>query len=584
MQNTAFAVLITPLYIITFEPHKLITTMKKFILTQLAIAAGIGLQAQVEITTKSIDLQSINKHKNWFIKGASQDSITKKTQINFVQSECDVSTSADASYVYTTYHGVKYKVDRLIFDENYNLVETINKKYESTKEALLNNELIFGKKYTIPYDATFPYTIDNSYLFTTVVTYGFTSGKDVVSSYVGLKLRGSSNLGMNYCGDDIKRTEVSGASNRQSKGETWYPIYSNPVPNGGNILYSTVGVLKEEKQHYIFRKFDADLNLTKEQTFTFDHQCLITAKTIEKAPGEFDYVFIAIPINYKKSKLKVTAANNYEYFYIDGSTYEIKEHAIFTAPKTRWVVDKAIRENNATYLIGGCGENNTAYTDVKGSTESDFENLQVAKFENGKLVYIKSTSNKELVGALKTSQEFKHNSTISLSMIGTSLHVINNKLIYQGRQYEAGSSGYAVMGQAVGGTKYLGLQAFVISESGNLDAVISVKGENIGSSISFSKDGNKFYWFAYDMEKYNKFKDGTMYANKSKFLITSLSAITFDLARNSISKFQNFENEEWAISYSNPFLMENNDQILMLGHKITKKAKEGEIVFITLKK
>lgn len=558
--------------------------MKKLILILIITGTFLSSKAQVEVTTKSIDLEPLKKHKNWFIKGASQDPITKRTQINFVQSVCDVSKSSDASYIYTTYNGVKYSVDKLIFDENYNVVETINKKYESTKEALLNNELLFGKKYTIPYDPYFPFSIDNSYMFTTVVTYGFTAGKDVVSSFIGLKLKGSSSQGMNYCGDDIKRTEVSSGANRQSKGETWYPMYSNPVPNGGNILYSTVGVIKENKQHYIFRKFNSDLEILKEQTFTFDHQCLITVKTIEKAPGIYDYVFIAIPANFKKSKINLTAANNYEYFYIDGDSYEIKEHVKFTAPKTRWVIDKVLRENNTTYIIGGCGNNNTTYTDMKGATESDFENLQVAKFEGGQLLYIKSTSNKELLSTLKSSEDYKSNSKISLSMISTSFHLANNKLVYQGRQYEGGATGYAVMGQAVGGAKYLGLQAFVINETGNVDAVLSVKGENIGSSISFSKDNNKFFWFAYDMEKYNKFKDGMMYGNKSKFLVTSISAITFDLTTNKILKHQNLENEEWAVSYTNPFLMENEDQILLLGHKLTKKAKESEIVFITIKK
>ena len=67
-------------------------------------------------------------------------------------------------------------------------------------------------------------------------------------------------------------------------------------------------------------------------------------------------------------------------------------------------------------------------------------------------------------------------------------------------------------------------------------------------------------------------------------LVTSISAITFDLTTNKILKHQNLENEEWAVSYTNPFLMENEDQILLLGHKLTKKAKESEIVFITIKK
>lgn len=557
--------------------------MKKTIITSVLGISFMALNAQVEVTSKNFDLESQNKHKSWFIKGANTDKETGKTYINFVKGQCDVSTTSDASFIYTNYKGVKYNVEKLIFDKDFNYLETVSKKYESTAEAILDNIPIFGKKFNIPYDPFFPYQIDNTYMFTTVVTYGYTAGKDIVSSYVGLKLRGSESMGLNYCDDIVKRYGESGAANRQSKGEKWYPIYSNPVPNGGNILYSTVGVLKEDKQHYVFRKFDKDLNLLKEQTFTFDYQCLITAKSIEKAPGIYDYVFISMPLN-GKSKAKTVAPYNYEYFYIDGETYEIKEQVKFTAPNTRWFIDQVIRNNNSTYIIGGCADNNKEYTDVKGSGDDDFQNLQVAKFENGNLVYIKSHLNKDLVASLKTSKEFESNSKVSSRMVGTTLNVSNNKLIYQGRSFKGGTSGFAVVGQPIGGASYLGLQAFVLNEDGGIDAVLSSKGENLGSSVSFSNDGKKLHWFSYDMEKYNKFKDGVMYANKSKFLINSLAVISYDFDAKNISKFQNLENEEWAISHNNPFLMEDENKIIMLGYKITKKAKESEVVFITIKK
>lgn len=550
--------------------------MKKTIASALVGLTSLTLHAQVEVTTKNFDLESQDKHKNWLIRGANVDSVSGQTQINFVQPKCNASHSSDGSNNYTTYRGMSHKVDRLIFDANFDYVKTENKEYGSTAEAMLSNELLFGKKYNVPYDPFFPYMIDNSFMFTTVVTYGFSAGKEVVSSIVGLKVQGCSEIPARY--------EVNSAANRQSKEEKWYPMYSNPVPNGGNILYSTVGVLKEEKQHYVFRKFDKDINLIREQTFTFDYQCLMQAKAIERSPGVFDYVFIATPYKYKKSKLRVAAANQYEYFYVDGTTYEIKEHVVFTAPNTKWTLDKVIHENNATYLIGGCSANNTDYTELKGPTEDVYQNLQVAKFENGKLIFIKSTLNKDLVAALKVNDQYASNSKISVQMAGSSLHLVNNQLIYQGRQFKAGKAGVSVLGQPVGGSGFLGIQAFIINDQGTVETILSKKGENIGSSVSFSKDGQKVFWFSYDMGKYNKFKDGMMYANKSKFLISGLSVISFDLSSQKIANYQDLVNDDWAISYANPILMETDDKILMLGHKITKKAKESEIVFITIKK
>lgn len=156
-------------------------------------------------------------------------------------------------------------------------------------------------------------------------------------------------------------------------------------------------------------------------------------------------------------------------------------------------------------------------------------------------------------------------------MLGTTLNLAGNKLVYQGRQY-------------VSGTNFPGLQAFVINDKGSIETVLSMKGEDLGSSASFSKDGNKFYWFSYDMGKYNKFKDGIISASKSKFLVNSLAVVTFDLPNNQIASYQNLENEDWAISHTNPFLMEDENKILMLGYKITKKAKESEVVFVSIKK
>lgn len=546
--------------------------MKKSIVLGLFSTLLFNANAQVEITTKSLDLESVNKQKNWFVKGAGVDRTTGKTYLNFTKTICDVDKKVDGNMLVTTYHGLRYDVDKLYFDESLNYVETVSKKYASTKEAVEDGILIFGKKLTIPYDPFFPYELTNAHLFTTVVTYGYSAGADVVSSYVGIDVNGTTKLGLDYCIENLKRHKGSSTANRQSKGEKWYPIYSNPVPNGGNMLYSTVGVIGEDKQHYIFRKFDKDLNLVKEQTFTFDYQCIIVAKSIEKSPGQFDYVFVALPLEVKKSKIKVTAANNYEYFYIDGNTYDIKEHVTFQAPKSRWVIDKVIHENNATYIIGGCSNSNTEYTDyAKGPSDNDYQNLQVAKFENGKLVYINSASNSDLQNVLKTSDQFKSTSKITTKMLGTTLNLAGNKLVYQGRQY-------------VSGTNFPGLQAFVINDKGSIETVLSMKGEDLGSSASFSKDGNKFYWFSYDMGKYNKFKDGIISASKSKFLVNSLAVVTFDLPNNQIASYQNLENEDWAISHTNPFLMEDENKILMLGYKITKKAKESEVVFVSIKK
>ncbi len=49
--------------------------MKKFISTCAGFLISFVIHAQVEVTTKSFELASQNKHKNWFIIEAGRDSI-----------------------------------------------------------------------------------------------------------------------------------------------------------------------------------------------------------------------------------------------------------------------------------------------------------------------------------------------------------------------------------------------------------------------------------------------------------------------------------------------------------------------------
>ncbi|MCU0422329.1 MAG: hypothetical protein MUC81_05905 [Bacteroidia bacterium] len=52
-----------------------IMNMKKFISTCAGFLISFVIHAQVEVTTKSFELASQNKHKNWFIIEAGRDSI-----------------------------------------------------------------------------------------------------------------------------------------------------------------------------------------------------------------------------------------------------------------------------------------------------------------------------------------------------------------------------------------------------------------------------------------------------------------------------------------------------------------------------
>jgi len=354
------------------------------------------------------------------------------------------------------------------------------------------------------------------------------------------------------------------------------------------LLFNTVNVIKEEKQHYIFRKYGKSANVIAEQTFTFDYQCLLTTKSIEKAPGVFDYVLEATPINYKKSTMKTTAPNNFEFFYVDGETFDIKEHVAFTAPNSKWIIDKVLHVDGATYLIGGSSASNTEYNDIyPPPKKADFMNLQLAKIQDGKVVYAKSFLNSDLNAALKTVDGLKSNKTVNGNvMLYSTLNVVNGKVVYQGQQHNIGNGTIIVLDRfSLNGSMYGDLQAFIFDENGNLDAVLSKQEKKTArSSVAFTKDGSKLLWLLEDIGKYNEIKKGTISSKKASEIVNALSIVSYDFNAKNISSFQNLENNDWAINHNNPVLMKDDSKIMLLGNKITKKTKEKELVLVTITK
>jgi hypothetical protein len=572
--------------------------MRTFIFSLLMIANVLVASAQVEVTTSSFDLESQKKHKNWRIGDAGIESGTGNVFVKFFLPNCDVTKSSDFSYNYTTFNGISWKVDKLIFDAGFNYVDTKSTLYQTTREALFNNEHVFGKKYnpliagavvnSLVGTAAPSGPIDNSFMFTTIVSgFAAVTGFKIGKSFITTQLSGEmTKLRGDICAENPVLIRETTVDSKEAKGQMWIPVFNHPVPNGGHILFNTVGVIKEEKQHYIFRKYDKNANIVLEKTFTFDYQCIITSKVIEKAPGEYDYVFVAIPIHYKKSKIKVAPASNYEFFLIDGSNFEIKERLAFTAPKSQWVIDQVIRVNDATYLVGACSAKNTEYADIFAAPKDEnYHNLQVVKIQNGKLIYAKSALNNELKKAVKTTAGLKSESSVHTHMIGATLNEVNGNLVYQGQQHGVGVGGVSVMGKAVSGPKVGPLQAFVFDSNGDLSAVLSKQEkESARSYVTFSKDGRKFYWLLEDVGLYNELKGNLIIPKKAKEQITALSVLTYDFGSRNITKFQEFANDEWAINYKNPILMDSDDSLLLLGNKITRKAKDSEIVFVTVRK
>jgi len=558
--------------------------MKKLIATTLLINACYLLQAQLQVTAKGFDLESVNKHKNWKIIDAGVDKATQKVYVKFASPSCDIDKSIGATTVTTTFNGLKWNVDKLLFDQNFNNLKTEEKKYSNTFDAVANNEYVYGKKFnTISGDglgtmlggiAAPSGQIDNSYLGKKIVAgFGGMGGFKIGVSKIGIKVGGNSGkFGPDNCFENAAYFKIDNIDAKEAKGQRWIPMFNHPIPNGGHILFNTTGVNTEGKQHYIFRKYDENATVIKEKAFTFDYQCLMFAKEIEMAPGVFDYVFVSLPINYKKSELKVNPASQYEYFRLDGTTFEVKHQATITAPKSKWAIKHVYEKNNEVYLVGWAGKSSDEHQDFSVPKESDFPNFQVAKIINGKLAYVQAYSETDIKSAMVTVNGEKAKAENHLKAIDVNMDVANGKFIYCGQQAENGARADYMINA-------------VFAADGKLETVITKEAEFYMSDLVFTKDGKTMYWMLKDVLEHNKWDkaSGVITPKDAKVVLTDLSVITYNLDNKNV-QYQSFKNDEWAVNYKNHILYNTDNEVVLVGGKITKKAKESELVFITMKK
>ncbi|TWI85607.1 hypothetical protein IQ13_0770 [Lacibacter cauensis] len=547
--------------------------------------ALITVKAQVDVSVKTLDLESVNKHKNWKIIEAGIDQSTSNVYVKFASASCDIDKSSIGNTVTTTFKGLAWKVDRLLFDKNFTYLSTEQKSYANTFDAIGNNEFVYGRKFNVVFGegmgtaisgvAMPTGMIDNSYIGTKIVTgLANISGFKIGNSRIGIKVGGETGkFKPDACFENPAVFKIDNKDAKEQKGQRWIPMFNHPIPNGGHILFNTSGVNTDvTKTHNVFRKYDADANVVNDKALTFDYQCLVYAKEIEMAPGVFDYVFVTLPINYKKSTGKVVPANQYEYIRIDGTTFETKHQLTFTAPHSQWKINQVFEKEGAVYLIGDAGKSADTYQDFSIPKSSDFPFFQIAKIQNGKLAYVSVIKDEQIKAVMQNINGEKVKPDMHLKVTDLQMNVVNGKFIYSGQQFEDGKRGDAII-------------SAVFSDKGALEVVLAKSAEFSKGNLSFSADGKTMYWLIQDVTEYNKWdkKAGTITAKESKQLLTALSVVTYNLESKTV-QYKTFINEEWGTQYNDVILYDTDNEIVLLGGKLTKKAKESELVFVTIRK
>jgi hypothetical protein len=547
--------------------------MKKSIVLGLFSTLLFNANAQVEVTTKSVELEPLNKHKVWRIIEAGRTS-SNEIYLKFGKPGCDVSRSSWTGS--STYRGLSWNIDKLIFNSSFEYQKTEAKTYSTSEEAVLQNENVFGKSFMPISNKGIgglitsstgmpPRKISNKFLFNNIVVPAASfGGVKIKTSYITCGPIGAT------CSEVPYIMDVNTESAKEAKGQQWIPTYNNPEPNGGNILFGTSGVNPDDtKVHYVFRKYNDKGTVIVDKAFTFDYQCLMSTKEIETAPGVFDYIFVTNTINYKKSKAVLAPANQYEYIRVDGKNFEIKERIKFEGVYTKWTLDEVIEENGALYIMGACGNSATEHMGFY-VTPKEKEGFQIAKIKDGKLEYIKAFTEKEAEAAIKIPEGLKGKVDVGFQFMNMHLYVKNGRIVYEG--------------QSLINNKFKAIVNIVIGVNGDLETIIAQPFYDGASySTHFSKDGNTLYWILGDAMEYNKYDNGVFYSKKAREVVNAIGVVKYDMNAKS-AVHQNLMNDDWAVLYTNPLLYESDSEIVLNGIKLSKKAKESEAIFVMIKK
>jgi hypothetical protein len=105
------------------------------------VAIGSSAQAQLKITAKPFDLESINKNKNWYLYTGFADA-SGNPVIKLGQSKCDQVTSGST----VTTYGLAWEFEELTFDKELNFLKSTPKSFANTMEAL-QYEPVWGKTF-----------------------------------------------------------------------------------------------------------------------------------------------------------------------------------------------------------------------------------------------------------------------------------------------------------------------------------------------------------------------------------------------------------------------------------------------------
>lgn len=577
----------------------------------------LAASAQLKVTIKSFDLESINKNKGWNLYSGFTDD-AGNTIIKLGQPKCDQTTSAGT----VTTYGVAWDFEELAFDKELNYLKSTPKSFENSAEAL-KYENVWGKTFNVSNisfnaSATLYGLTANDFGKTFVIpTAGLTGVNKIslarIESEVKaiLNNKGTASVG---CNQYPILNVLSSESTKEEKGQKWMHIKSFSQINHAVSFFQVDGEgYPKGKMNYVLRRFNGNLETDKKLHMVFEYNNAIQILEVTKQDGNKDYVLISQTSDkYAPKGLEIKAADFAEIIYIDGNSLEIKFQESIKLPYSKWFARETVVTNDGSVLVfGPISNNNNTYLEMPGSglTIADAKifknivndpknspNLLALKINNNKVesivlntvedakkvTHVIGGSNKKSSGIPVFNYPSTAENTNGFSIIRKNnrrIYSKNNKIIFC---YQAHLEGSTSKPPTLGD-----MTVAVFDNTGKVEKMFLVPESDFANYEEyFSADNSKMYWISYDYVTPNKETMPSVYeAKKVPNMIATIPQLSvIDLTTNTASDIQKITSEEWGVDAKNPVVANTENELIFQGKTTSKKAKDSELVFIRVEK
>jgi hypothetical protein len=595
-------------------------------LTLCLLFAALWAQAQFDVTTKSFDLEQIDRHKGWRFYSGSGTGDGYRLKLG--KSACDGQLGGGSF----TYSGVAWDFEELYFDRELTYQRKEEKHFGSTLEALAY-EPVWGRKFVPMPDAsftggsTFSEPMTGDMMGKTLVT-GANTGvlgmggigvgtAKIYSKVTGVVNQANSGQVMGTGCSELPQVSSGGSVQLKSgKGEVWIMVKAVPGVERGVVFANAAGSYQDkERLHYVLREYNGKLEMTRSIQLDFTYNNVAQMAVLDLGNGKRDFIIVMQTSNkYTQKGMGEKAPDFAEVIHIDGETLEEKYRFETTLPYTRWMVrDALLGPDGSIYLVGPAGKDNKTYMPMIGgfctfndanlggqhvqNVPKQIPNYQIMRIKNGKQMSIKGTSIEEATTKLKVLSGIKSKGSLKPSF---NVRTSNNFLVFDPERISRENIKYYFKNDRLilamqpyhdlspsGVSDHASLSLAIFdTDGGLLSFVIKPEAGYATSDELFSKDGKTLYWACYELEGLNKkVLDGHYTPAKVAGMVAAnLHLAKVDLTTGNAGTVEWLGAEEWGVNAQQPILAESDEDIVFFCKSVGKKAKDSELTIVRVKK